>query len=247
MRWLPWPLPALLSWAAAWAIFLILGQPEMIGWAPALCLAALAGAGLALLQTRRWRRVIVALGFPLSVLTLTTAVPAWAWLLPAALLLLVYPASTWRDAPLYPTPRGALQCLPELAPIPAGAAILDLGCGLGHGLRELRQAYPEARLVGLEWSRPLALVCRWLCPFATVERGDMWARSWQGFALIYVFQRPESMERVWEKAQRELASDAWLVSLDFEVPGQEPLAQVNLARGHSLWVYKPANVAQMPH
>ena len=242
MRWLPWPLPALLSWAAAWVLFVAF-QPW--GDVMALGVAAAAGGLLALLQTRRWRRVIVALGFPLSVLTLSTAVPAWAWLLPALLLLLVYPASTWRDAPLYPTPRGALRELAELAPLPPGAAILDLGCGLGHGLRELRRAYPLSQLTGIEWSRPLAWACRLLCRFANIERGDMWTRDWSGFALVYVFQRPESMERVWTKAALELSLDAWLVSLDFEVPGQTPLARVNLSRRHSLWLYKPANVAQL--
>ncbi len=242
MRWLPWPLPALLSWTGAWAVFVL-----MRGWGDllALGLAAATGGALALLQSRRWRRIIVALGFPLSVLTLGTALPSWAWLLPVALLLLVYPTSTWRDAPLFPTPRDALAALAELAPLPPGAAVLDLGCGLGHGLRELRRAYPEARLTGIEWSRPLAWACARLCPFATVERGDMWARSWSGYDLVYVFQRPESMERVWSKAGREMAPDAWLASLDFEVPGATALAQLPLPHGHSLRLYKPANVVQL--
>jgi len=242
MRWLPWPLPALLSWAAAWVLFLAC-QPLGEGWA--LGLAALAGAGLGLLHTRRWRRVIVALGFPLSILTLSAAMPAWGWLLPCAVLALVYPASTWRDAPLFPTPRGALADLAARVPLAPGSAILDLGCGLGHGLRELRRAYPEARLAGIEWSRPLAWLCRRLCPFAEVRRGDMWRLDWSGYALVYVFQRPESMARVWDKACRELGAEAWLVSLDFQIEGVEPQAQLNLSRGHSLWLYKPANGAQL--
>ena len=242
MRRLPWPLPALLSWAAAWALFM-LSLPLGEGWA--LGLAALAGAALALSQARRWRRVIVALGFPLSVLTLSTAMPAWAWLLPCALLALVYPASTWRDAPLFPTPRGALASLAELAPLAPGAAVLDLGCGLGNVLRELLRTYPQARLSGIEWSRPLAWACRRLCPFAEVRRGDMWALDWSGYALVYVFQRPESMDRVWAKACQELSHGAWLASLDFPIDGVEPLGQLNLSRGHSLWLYKPANGAQL--
>ena len=243
MRWLPWPLPALLSWAAAWALFAFLSPP--LGEAWAIGLAALAGAALALLHTRRWRRVIVALGFPLSVLTLSAAMPAWAWLLPCILLALVYPASTWRDAPLFPTPRGALVALSELAPLPPDARILDLGCGLGHGLRELHRAYPQARVLGVEWSRPLAWACRALCPFAEVRQGDMWALDWGGHALVYVFQRPESMERVWAKACSEMPAGSWLASLDFQIEGVEPHAQLNLSRGHSLWLYKPANGAQL--
>jgi hypothetical protein len=242
LRWLPWPLPALLSWALAWIVFLVfVPQGDWTG----LLLGTATGGGLALLQTRRWRRVIVALGFPSSVLILSTAVPAWAWLLPAGLLLLVYPASTWRDAPLFPTPRGALDELPRLAPLAEGAAILDLGCGLGHGLRELRRAYPHARLTGVEWSRPLAWACARLCPWALVTRGDMWACDWTGFQMVYVFQRPESMERVWAKATLELAPGAWLVSLDFEVPGRQAHAQLSLAGGQQVWLYRPAIATQL--
>jgi hypothetical protein len=236
MRFFPWPLPALLSWAAAWALFT--GSRGLgDGWA--LLLGASAGALLALLQPARWRRVMVALGFPVSLLTLATALPSWAWLLPLLLLVLVYPASTWRDAPLFPTPAGALQSLPELAPLAVGADVLDAGCGLGHGLHELHRVYPHVRLRGIEWSRPLATACRWRCPWAQVERGDMWALDWRGFAMVYLFQRPESMPRVWDKARAELAPEAWLVSLDFEVEGQLPRARVELPHGHSLWIYRP--------
>jgi len=239
-----WPLPALLSWAAAWAVFSLL-RPLDAGLA--LATAALAGAGLALLHPARWRRLIVALGFPLSILLggPGTGLPAWAWLLPLALLALVYPRRTWGDAPLFPTPAGALHALAELAPLRPGAHVLDAGCGLGHGLRELHHAYPDARLEGIEWSRLLAPLTRWLCPWAQITRGDMWAQSWQGFNLVYVFQRPETMARVWAKACAELGEGAWLVSLDFEVPGQAPLHSLELPRGHSLWIYKPVKAAQM--
>ena len=62
--------------------------------------------------------------FPLSAaLTGAVALPAWAWLLPLALLLLVYPINAWRDAPLFPTPPGALRGLE------AHAALADGGLG----------------------------------------------------------------------------------------------------------------------
>ena len=35
-----------------------------------------------------------------------------------ALLLAVYPLNAWRDAPLFPTPAGALQGLETIAPLP---------------------------------------------------------------------------------------------------------------------------------
>ena len=236
---LRWPLPALLTWAAAWGLF-IAARGAGLEAPAALAAAAVLGAGLALLHAVRWRRLIVALGFPLSLLMtgLPAELPAWVWLLPLALLALLYPRRTWGDAPLFPTPSGALSRLAALTPLTPGSRVLDAGCGLGHGLRELHAAFPAAQIEGIEWSRPLAMLTRWRCRFARVHHGDMWAQDWQPFALVYVFQRPETMARVWAKACAELAPGAWLVSLDFEVPGQVPVAHHGLSRGHSVSVFR---------
>ena len=111
---LRWPLPALLAWAAAWTLFLGL---RTVGF-PVL-LALLGGTLVGVLGSvwggSWWRRGLIGLGFPLSLsLSGVLAVPAWVWLLPLALLLLVYPLNAWRDAPLFPTPEGALDDLPDI-------------------------------------------------------------------------------------------------------------------------------------
>jgi hypothetical protein len=189
----------------------------------------------------------VAGGFPLSALALGqgSGLPAWLWLAPLGLLLLAYPVNAWRDAPVFPTPRGALTDLPRHAPLPANARILDAGCGMGDGLAELHRAYPTADLHGIEWSWPWRIVCGLRCPWATVRRADMWAADWSGFDLVYLFQRPESMPRAVDKARRELKAGAWLVSLEFEaVDGQgmslKPHARLTLEGGRPVWVYRPA-------
>ncbi len=232
-------MPALLSWGLAWAAFLFSGRAGL-GPLQALLLASSLGAALALLHAARWRRIMVGVGFPLSVLLSGQlgGVPAWVWLLPLVLLALTYPRRSWGDAPIFPTPRHALSALRDFAPLREGARLLDAGCGLGHGLRELRRAYPQARIEGIEWSGVLAAWVAWRCPWAQIHRGDMWAQSWQPYGLVYVFQRPETMARVWAKACAELPPAAWLVSLDFAVPDQKPQAHLDLPRGHSLWVYQ---------
>jgi hypothetical protein len=74
------------------------------------------------------------------------------------------------------------------------AAAWAMACG------RLQLAWPQARLQGVEWSAPLAALCRWRCRFAQVRRGDMWVHPWTGFDVVYLFQRPESMVRAWTKA-----------------------------------------------
>lgn len=239
LRRLPWPLPALAAWVLCWALFLV-AQAQSLPAGPALLLGLVPGLGLAFTAGTRTRAAVVAAGFPLSLLASGWLArwPAWAWLLPLALLLLLYPRQAWRDAPLFPTPRGALDALPRQLPLRDGARVLDAGCGLGHGLRALRRAYPQARLSGIEWSWPLALAARLACPFASVRRGDLWAQPWSGFELVYLFQRPESVPRALAKAAAEMQAGAWLASLEFDAPGWRPQQLLRCPDGRPLWLYR---------
>jgi SAM-dependent methyltransferase len=236
-RHLPWPLPALLGWILAWGLW---AGSQRLGLVPlgAFALASGAGLALALPVQGRWRRALVAVGFPLSALASGAAVPAWSWLLLLAPLLLAYPLRAWADAPFFPTPRRALDGLEQAIALAPGARVLDAGCGAGHGLAALRRAWPQARLQGLEWSRPLAALTAWRCPWAEVARGDMWRASWAGIDLVYLFQRPESMARAFAKAEREMAPGSWFVSLEFAVPGRLPLARLDGAARRGVWIYR---------
>ncbi len=235
---LPWPLPAILAWIVCWLVFL-LGQ--RIGWSTpsSLVAATLAGLLLSLVVIRWWRRAIVAAGFPLAMLASGAAVlPAWVWPLLLVVVLLVYPVKAWRDAPLFPTPPDALRELPTLLPLPPQAAVLDAGCGLGHGLRALRSAYPLARLSGIEWSWPLRAWAGLRCPWAHVRHGDIWHESWQPYALVYLFQRPESMPRAVAKARADMLPGSWLVSLEFEARELSADAMAQQTDGRPVWVYR---------
>jgi hypothetical protein len=235
---MPWPLPALLAWALTWAVFFGLrawGLPMLLS----LPLATLVGLLCAWPAASRWRQIFIAGGFPLSAMLLVgpAGLPAATWLLPLGLLLLLYPMRSWRDAPLFPTPPGALAGLAAAVPLPPGAAVLEAGCGLGHGLRALREQYPQARLHGLELSRPLAVACRWRCRFARVRRGSLWKADWSAFQMVYLFQRPETMARAAAKAAAELPAGGWLVSLEFPVPGWQPQARLEPVAGKPVWAY----------
>ena len=235
-------MPALLSWAGAWAVFLLLHSAKAPG------LVALAGAAfigvLPATSTRwaatRWRQAFIAFGFPLSLWISGAAgdIPPWAWLLPLLALLAIYPLKSWKDAPLFPTPRGALQGLDRLAPLPSRSRILEAGCGVGDGLRELNAVYPDARIDGLEWSWPLRWISQWRCRFAAVRRADIWQADWSPYAMVYLFQRPESMPRAMTKAGQELGAGSWLASLEFEATGFVADAVLACPDGRPVWLYR---------
>lgn len=235
---LPWPIPALLVWSAAWGLYWLMGQAGMPAPVP-LVLAAAAGVLLSLAGNSWWRRAIIAGGFPVSLaLSGASALPAWGWLLLLLSLVLVYPLNAWRDAPLFPTPAKALRALEKNAPLAAGAMVLDAGCGLGHGLCALRDAYPQAQLHGIEWSWPLRALCALRCPWARVRQGDIWRADWSPYALVYLFQRPESMARAVVKASADMRPGSWLVSLEFEARQLLAEAVLTVPDGRPLWLYR---------
>jgi len=240
MRRLVWPLPAILTWLAAWVLFRLLAGALAL-W-PAAAAAAVFGLACSLWGSNWWRRVCIGLGFPLSFLLLAPGqlgvyLPAWSWLLPLAVLLLLYPVNAWRDAPVFPTPLDALQPLSQYAQLPPGAQILDAGCGAGDGLLALRLAYPLAQLQGVEWSWPLFALCAWRCPWARVRRGDIWLEDWSQYDMVYLFQRPESMTRAQLKGA-ELRPGAWLVSLEFAAEHLRPTAQFTAPDGRMVRLYQ---------
>ncbi|MEI6026898.1 MAG: class I SAM-dependent methyltransferase [Betaproteobacteria bacterium] len=243
------------------------GLALLLGTVPALWFQAWVLPG--------WRRWLVLGGLP--VLMLTTAgvssVGPGGWLALALLLLVVYPLQAWRDAPVFPTPPEALRGLGEAVTLAPGAAVLDAGSGLGHGMVALRQAFPLASVQGVESSLLLVMLSRWRLrrecrrnpdsnrdsnadsnpdlesssrssafgpsiAAQRVLRGDMWAMSWARFDLVYLFQRPESMRRAWDKACSELAPGTCLVSLEFEVPGVPPTSRLTCPDGRILWIYR---------
>jgi hypothetical protein len=234
---LRWPVPALLAWLLAWGLW-VAAQALALPPAAAFSLATAAGLASALFIAGPWRRVLVAIGFPLSASIGGAAVPAWGWLLALLPLVLAYPLRAWSDAPFFPTPRQALDGLDNTVVLTPGARVLDAGCGLGHGLAALGRVWPQATLHGIEWSRPLAWLARWRCRGAQVQRGDMWALSWAGFDAVYLFQRPESMARAYAKARAEMAPGAWLLSLEFAVPDQVPLARLAGPARRAVWIYR---------
>jgi hypothetical protein len=234
-----WPLPAFVAWAFGWSAFVGL-RALAVSPALALALAALLTGLLATTGTTPWRCVFMGAGFPLSLAASGSGggLPAWAWLAALAALALVYPVSAWRDAPIFPTPRGALAGLGRTLALPEHAAVLDAGSGLGDALVELRREFPLATLAGIERSWPLRLLCAWRCPFASVRRADMWAVDWSACDLVYLFQRPESMQPAADKAARELRPGAWLASLEFEVDSLRSTRVFPCADGRPLWLYR---------
>lgn len=234
---LKWPMPALLVWGGAWVLYQFLS--DSLPPLAAMALTSAVAMALSVVGGTRARRWALALGFPVSLwLSGAASMPAWGWLVPLGLALLIYPVHAWHDAPIFPTPLNALRDLPTAAPLPAGAVLLDAGCGVGDGLRALRLAYPQATWCGIEFSWPLRFVAALRCPWARIWHGDIWQADWSGYDLVYVFQRPETMPHAVAKARADMKPGAWLVSLEFEATELAPTAVVQASADRPVWLYQ---------
>lgn len=242
-----WPLPALAAWSAGWLLWHLTAPPW--DWAIS-AVPVLACMWLVRGPTRRMRQLVLALGWLLSLWLLVgmeRLAVGW-WFAALTVLLLAYPLSAWKDAPVFPTPLDALDALTSKVKLPDGAPVLDAGCGTGAGLQALRRAFPTANHQGIERSLLWAAWARMRCPWAVIFHGDIWQQSWAPFSLVYLFQRPESMQRAWEKASQEMRPGSWLASLEFRIEGQRPHASWPLNGGRQLWLYriKPSSVGRSP-
>lgn len=199
----------------------------LISWVSAIALAPLlhplitgsaAGAMLSTTSQKKWRKAMIAMGFPFSyaILDLQGDVMAWIWLAPVIALLAIYPPRLWTDAPMFPTPKRSIAGLSKRLKLEDGAKILDAGCGMGHAIAALHEEFPKARLFGSEQSWLTSRMAKHSHKYAAIEQCDMWQQDWGQFDMIYVFHRPDTMSRAMQKACEQLHSGAWMASLEFK-------------------------------
>jgi SAM-dependent methyltransferase len=138
-----------------------------------------------------------------------------------AALVLVY-GRIWRSrAPIFFSSRRAQATLAKLLPSDRSISFLDAGCGDGRVLARLASSRPECRFEGIEHALGLWLAarlrCRKLRNQCRVLRANLWSRRLTQYDVVYAFLSPAVMERLWEKAQREMRPGTLLVSA-FAVP-----------------------------
>ncbi|MBA2497880.1 MAG: class I SAM-dependent methyltransferase [Acidimicrobiia bacterium] len=153
-----------------------------------------------------------------------------------------------------------LACLDlVLPPGGAGAEVLEVGCGNGLLLGMIAARYPDATLVGTDWSPDMvALTADRQVPGSTVQREDVRALSFaDGRFAAVVSERclvnlldPEEQDQALVELHRVLAPGGHLVLIEAYADG---LANLNVARDevglppnvtpfHNLW-FDPDRVA----
>jgi SAM-dependent methyltransferase len=214
---------------------------QLAAWLPLLPLLALAWpmAALVLMQGAAawglsrgfglpiWWQAINAAFFPLAWLVVQADIdPLW-FLAAFALLALTSLGSLRTRVPLYLSSQRAVEAVADLAP--AGARVIDLGCGLGGWLAGLKALRPDLSLAGVEMAPLNWLVSRLrLAGQAEVRLGSLWDRDLSGYDIVYAYLSPAPMAELWDKVAREMRPGSLLISNTFAVPGQAPDQTIEL-------------------
>jgi hypothetical protein len=147
------------------------------------------------------------------------------WSLAAFLLLwLLFRGAPSGQAPLYLSGESAARSASTL--LPQGAALLDVGAGIGSFLLPLSRMRPDMTLTGIENAPALWVLgkirlalsgkagrnVRW-------QMGNFWQIPWAKYDAIYCFLSPAPMPAVWEKARMEMRPGSLVISKAFPIPG----------------------------
>lgn len=245
--------PIVLALAAQGVAVLIVGAAAWVGAQgiamvlPLNASVVLTGIVAAVLGARwglpRWWIPLQSLFVPALYWGLQLDIPSWIYLAAFVATLLVLNNSVGDRVPLYLSSTRVWKTVAGLLPPRDGVQFVDLGSGLGGGLRWLASRFPTARFVGVESSPLPWLISRWrLRGFdnAQTEFRGLWDYPLGESDVVYVFLSPAPMARLWEKARREMRPGTLLISNSFAVPGVEPDERIPLndRRRSELYVWR---------
>jgi protein-L-isoaspartate O-methyltransferase len=140
--------------------------------------------------------------------------------------------SNWLT-PYVPTPMRVAQKMLELAEVKTSDCVYDLGSGDGRIVILAAQKF-GARAVGVELDEKLArdsfarIAALSLKKRVQVVRADMFATDLRPATVITIYQLGIVNQRLRPHLERQLRSGTRVITLDFPIPGWQPLRVVHL-------------------
>lgn len=204
------------------------------------------------MKSDRWWLIIHAV-FPLAVAVASQLQLASGWYLAAfVILVLIFGPTVRNRVPLYLSNDKTAAALSVFLDQhvsgradanSTAARLLDCGSGTGTMVKLLARANPLHRIEGIEGAWLPYLISRIACAGlsnASIVQGDFWSKDLGPYPAVYAFLSTEPMPRLWDKARREMAPGAFLISNSFEVPDQRPFAVIRVddSRQTKLLVYQ---------
>ena len=183
-----------------------------------------------------WWLIIQLIFAPGSILMLTLSIPPWLYLTAFLIMLAVYWSTYQTQVPLYLSSNKVWIALENLLPARTGGGVgegfkfIDLGSGLGGVLTHLAHIRTDGHYAGIE-SAPLPWLMSWLRTRRFDNCEVFWGSIWDEqlaashlaqYDVVFAYLSPVPMERLWQKARKEMRPGTVFISSTFAVPEQLP-------------------------
>jgi len=129
-----------------------------------------------------------------------------------------------RLVPYVRTPQAVIEELIRRVPLREGSVFVELGCGDGVVIGQVKEKFPEVEARGYELALHPYLRARWRSRsvhFDVIRRSFMRA-DLRDADVVFCYLMPHFMPAVWQKLNRECKDGATFFSYAFPVPDVEP-------------------------
>lgn len=245
LRSLPPSVLALLLQSASFVLAVLAVRLTGLQFAPlvfALLCGTLATALSHVAGLARWWLFIQFAFVPALVLMLALDIPPGFFLLAFLVMLAVYWSTFRTQVPLYLSSNKVWQALESRLPEAQPFTFIDLGSGIGGVLTYLAQTRPLGRYQGVE-SAPLPFVWSWLriksggYAQCAVHWGSLWDCDLSQYDVAFAYLSPVPMDKLWNKARREMRPGSLFISNTFAVPDHPPQEKLTVDDLHHSTLY----------
>lgn len=140
-------------------------------------------------------------------------------------------------APFISTQKFVIDKIVEEIVLPENATIYELGCGKAGFLSALRKKYPQARLIGVEYSFLPWLLAQTQSALARsrldIRKKNIFKADLSGADAVYCFLNPATMAKLKDKFGRECKNGALIVSHQFPLPDTAAEKTIELNNGQA--------------
>lgn len=143
-------------------------------------------------------------------------------------------------APFLPTKRQDLATVSAVLEKYQIKSLMDLGCGIGGVLAYLNKNDKSLRLSGLEISLGQFMIAKLRFLFnkkVKVRWRNLFWVNWDKSQAVYMFWRPQTIEKYRKKIEDQLNSGQFVISYCFEIPWLKPMLLERVKQDELMPVY----------
>jgi len=149
----------------------------------------------------------------------------------------------FRKLPVFiSTKKKAISAIVKNLKINPSSTVYELGCGRASFLRKVREKYPKANLIGIEYSFLPYLLSNAINVINNDEikivKKNIFQINLKNADVIYCYLGCGMMKKLEDKFKQECKKDALIISYQFPLPNTEAIEIININKKSKAYFYK---------